>query len=440
MSRAPDRPRRPGLGRADDRARIPGCAPDSRTARLAVLAVACLIALAACDGDEPAASDPGDVLGTVSPPATGTDPSPPQPTTPADQPTAGASPTATPTPAATPTSGATAAPDPDAPVQVQVSVVATGLDAPWDLVFAGDGAVYLSLRDTGQVVRLADGRAGQVVATFEVDAASEGGLLGLAAAPAGDALYAYMTTATDNRVVRFRPGQAGTPEVILDGIPKARVHNGGRLAFGPDGMLYVATGDAGVPDRAQDPGSLAGKILRLTPDGAVPGDNPFPGSPVYALGLRNVQGLDWTAGGTLYASMFGPDVDDEINRIVPGGNYGWPEVSGQAGVAGFIDPVFVRQPPEASWSGLAVLTGGAIPQWEGDVFVAALRGRRLWRLRLGPDGAVADAEQLLVGELGRLRQVRQAPDGSVWVLTNNRDGRGDPGPDDDRIIRLGPPG
>jgi glucose/arabinose dehydrogenase len=227
---------------------------------------------------------------------------------------------------------------------------------------------------------------------------------------------------------------------VLTGIPRARIHNGGRLVFGPDGMLYVGTGDAGAAESAQDPESLAGKVLRLTPEGDVPDGNPTPGSPVWSRGHRNVQGLAFDAEGSLFASEFGPDRDDEINRIEPGANYGWPVVTGEAGEEGFVDPIFVRQPAEASWSGLAVLTDGAIPQWEGDLLVAALRGERLWRLTLDDAGAIVESEELFVGELGRLREVVQAPDGALWVLTNNRDGRGDPADDDDRIIRIAPAG
>ena len=231
------------------------------------------------------------------------------------------------------------------------------------------------------------------------------------------------------------PGE--DPDVVLDGIPHSPIHNGGRIDFGPDGMLYVATGDANQPASAQDPDSLGGKILRLTPDGEVPDDNPTAGSPVLALGLRDPQGLAWAPDGTLYVSEFGPDRDDEINVITPGGNYGWPEVTGVADQDGFEDPIFVQQPPEASWSGMTLLDGSAVPEWDGQLLIAALRGQRLWRLPVDEPDA---AEALLVGELGRLRTARQAPDGSVWLLTSNRDGRGSPSAGDDRIVRLAPAG
>lgn len=320
----------------------------------------------------------------------------------------------------------------------EVRVIATGLQAPWDVAFTPDGQAYVTERDSGRVlVRQPDGQWREVH-RFDVDSRGEGGLLGLAAAPDDTGmLYAYLTTDSDNRVVRFVPGTPHQP--VLTAIPKASNHNGGRIRFGPDGMLYVTTGDAAQAALAQDPGSLAGKILRIRPDGTVPPDNPMPASPVYALGVRNAQGLAWDRHGNLYASEFGPDINDEINRIVPGGNYGWPLVSGHAGDPRFLDPIVVRQPPDASWSGIAVLAGGAISAWEGDLFAAALRGRRLWRFGLDAGGQVTDAQELLVGEFGRLRAAVQAPDGSLWLLTNNRDGRGDPEPGDDRVLRIGPP-
>jgi glucose/arabinose dehydrogenase len=334
-----------------------------------------------------------------------------------------------------------AAPEvPDA-VALEVTEFASGLQAPWALAFAPDGRVFVSERETGRILELAGGEAREIQ-RLSVQAVSEAGLLGLAVSPdweTDELLYAYFTSPQgDNRIVRFRPGSA--PEPVLTGIPAARVHDGGRLAFGPDGMLYATTGDATVSGSAQDVRSLGGKILRMTPDGQPPPDNPFPGSLVYSYGHRNVQGIAWTADGGLYITEYGPDRDDEINRIQPGANYGWPLVTGQAQREGLTDPLFVvPDTGDASWSGAAILVGGAIPQWEGDLFAAGLRGERLYRFDLAPDGGIAGAEQLLVGEHGRLRDAVQAPDGSLWLLTNNTDGRGSPEPADDRVLRLGPP-
>jgi glucose/arabinose dehydrogenase len=323
-------------------------------------------------------------------------------------------------------------------VEVGTRDVVTDLQAPWDLVVAGDGRILVTERDTGRLLEVGDDGTTSESRTFEVDASGEGGLLGIALHPEDDTvLYAYFTGADDNRVVRFGVDDDPEPEPILTGIPKGRVHNGGRIAFGPDGLLYVATGDAAVPELAADASSLAGKILRVTPDGDLPADNPDPGSPVYSSGHRNVQGLAWDADGQLWATEFGPDVDDEINRIEPGGHHGWPEVTGASGDERFVDAAFVAQPPEASWSGATILHDGAIPQWEGHLFAAALRGERLWRFEL-EDGVVVEDEELLVGELGRLRTVVVGPDGSLWLLTSNRDGRGSPRQGDDRVVRLGP--
>ena len=331
--------------------------------------------------------------------------------------------------------------------QPRASTIQTGLAAPWDVVFTPDGRTFLTERDTGRVLeRFRDGRL-RTVRELPVDNAGEGGLLGLAVSPtyAEDGwLYAMYTRSADQAIVRFRPDGQGA-QTVVSGLPDNTYHNAGRIGFGPDGHLYVGMGDAGVPDAAQDVGRLEGKILRYTPDGGVPADNPFGGSnPVYAYGLRDPQGLAWDGAGRMYASEFGQNRQDEIDRIVPGGNYGWPiyegnlEYEGDERPDGYVAPIFTAHPEQASWSGASVLVGGDIPAWEGDLFVASLRGERLYRLDLDPSGNVAGSEQLLVGRYGRLRHVTPAPDGSVWVLTSNCDGRGHcPTGADDRIVRLG---
>ena len=176
----------------------------------------------------------------------------------------------------------------------------------------------------------------------------------------------------------------------------------------------------------------------MTPEGEVPDDNPFPNNLTYSYGHRNVQGLAWDGEDQLFASEFGENTYDEVNLIQAGGNYGWPEVEGEGGEPEYIDPIAVFDTTEASPSGSEIPLNSAIPQWNGDFLMAALRGERLWRLDLNPDGSVAEREELLSGDFGRLRHVAQAPDGSIWVLTNNRDGRGNPAPEDDRILRLAP--
>ncbi|WP_433678936.1 PQQ-dependent sugar dehydrogenase [Nocardia sp. CA-119907] len=307
--------------------------------------------------------------------------------------------------------------------------IVSDIDVPWGLAFLPDGDALVAERDTGRILRVRPGRAPEPV--YEVPgvvARGEGGLLGLAVGrdfAETRYVYAYFTAADDNRIVRLRLD--GQPEVIFDGIAKANNHDGGRIAFGPDGMLYVGTGDAGNGGRAQDPASPNGKILRLTPDGAAAPGNPTPGSPVYSLGHRNVQGLAWDSAGRLFAAEFGQNAFDEINLIEPGRNYGWPAVEGMGGVdRGFTDPQIVWKPAEASPSGIAI---------SGDtLYVAALRGERLWTVPLH-DGTLG-TPQARIPDLGRLRTVAIAPDGALWLTTSNTDGRGDVRAGDDRIIRF----
>jgi glucose/arabinose dehydrogenase len=267
----------------------------------------------------------------------------------------------------------------------------------------------------------------------------EGGLLGIAIPPtfAQDRyLYAMYSTQSDNRIARITLAAdsasfARGPEPILAALPTNGTHLGGRLIFGPDGMLYASTGDAGTPDRAQDQASLSGKILRMTADGTVPPGNPFGDSLVWSMGHRNVQGLAFDASGRLFASEFGQNMWDELNLITPGANYGWPIVEGMADDPRFAEPLVQWSTSEASPSGIAIV---------GDsVVLAALRGERLWVVpyaAIGLELTVGDPAALLQGEYGRLRAITAAPDGSIWVLTNATDGRGSPRPGDDRILRL----
>ena len=319
------------------------------------------------------------------------------------------------------------------PVQLagEPTEIVTGLASPWSIVFAGDTPL-VSLRDSGTVLEI-DGGAAREVGTIEgVVHQGEGGLLGLELLTTADAtyLYSYFTSDTDNRIVRSPlQGSAGgfslgAAEPIFSGIPKAGNHDGGRIKFGPDGMLYVTAGDAGEGDEAQNPASLSGKILRLTPTGEVPADNPVPGNPMYSMGHRNPQGIGWQLDGTMWAAEFGQNTWDELNRITPGANYGWPVVEGVGGDNRFTEPVHQWATSDASPSGLAVV---------GDtVFIAALKGERLIAVSAADP---AQTTEYLVGERGRLRDVTLAPDGTLWVMTNNTDGRGDPKDGDDRILR-----
>jgi glucose/arabinose dehydrogenase len=337
--------------------------------------------------------------------------------------------------------GETAGPGADRVERVEVSTLATNLEVPWSFAFLPDGDALVTERDSGRLLRVSpSGDVGEIQ-TLSDGGSGEGGLLGVAVSPNYEEdryVYAYYTTEKDNRVVRFRLGER--PEPILTGIPVNTYHDGGRIKFGPDGMLYVSTGDAGDSTNSQDRNSLGGKILRIEPDGSVPPDNPFPDNPVYSYGHRNVEGLAWDAEGQLYASEFGQNTWDEVNKIEPGENYGWPEVEGKGGEdQGYVDPITVWPTSEASPSGAEIMVEGAIPQWEGDLFVTALRGERLWRLELNGRGAVVEREKLLDHQVGRVRDVVQAPDGSLWVSTSNHDTYGSPvSEQDDRILRLAP--
>jgi len=387
-------------------------------ARVPVVVLASVLAasLVACgnDADEAAPDSP-----TAS--------VPPRPEEPTAQPTPEPSAPAASTPPAAP-------PEPGAVAQPRITdTVVTGLTSPWGLAFLPDGSALVTERDTARVLRVEPGAATPLTTIGDVAFGGEGGLLGVAVSPefATDRLvYLYATTPAGNRVLAatLEGDRLGEPEVLLDGIPSSRIHNGGRLAFGPDGMLYVSTGDASDTSLSQRPDSLAGKILRLTPDGEVPADNPDPSSPVWSSGHRNVQGLAWDDEGYLWASEFGANTFDELNRIEPGGDYGWPQVEGTGGeAAGFVDPAVQWPTDQASPSGVAYA--------QGTVFMTALRGQRLWAVPVG-GGRAGEPAEFFTGELGRLRSVATAADGSVWLMTNNTDTRGAPRPGDDRIVRL----
>jgi glucose/arabinose dehydrogenase len=314
-------------------------------------------------------------------------------------------------------------------------VLAGGLEAPWGLAFLPDGRALVSERDSGRIVSIGPdgGEATEVARLPQVDASGEGGLLGIAVAPTFDRdgfVFAYYTAGGENRIVRFSLNDpARREQILVPGIPVSGIHNGGRLAFGPDGFLYASTGDASERGRSQDQASLGGKVLRMTPDGRPAPGNPDAQSLVWSSGHRNVQGLAWDDAGRLWASEFGQNTFDEINRIEPGGNYGWPSVEGGGGAPRFRDPLLTWTTDEASPSGMAYA--------RGSLWVAALRGERLWRVDLDGSGGVRGSEPLLAGRFGRLRHVALAPDGSaLWVLTSNRDGRGDPVDEDDRVLRV----
>ncbi|KOV88762.1 glucose sorbosone dehydrogenase [Streptomyces sp. NRRL WC-3618] len=356
---------------------------------------------------------------------------------------AGGSDTASPSrtgPQAAPSARAT---EPAPPAKGSVKVlrtVAEGLKTPWGLAPLPDGDLLVSSRDEGTITRV-DSKTGKKTELGEVpgvSAAGEGGLLGLALSPsfASDHMvYAYFTTDSDNRIARMlyeekKPAgeQLGAPNTVLRGIPKGYIHNGGRIAFGPDRMLYAGTGETGERGLAQDKASLGGKILRLTPEGEPAPGNPFPDSPVYSYGHRNVQGLAWDSKQRLFASEFGQDTWDELNQIKPGDNYGWPEAEGDSDDSAFHNPVAKWHTDDASPSGIAYA--------EGSIWMAGLKGQRLWRVPLKGTEAAADPQGFLKGEYGRLRTVVSAGGDKLWLVTSETDGRGSPESGDDRILEL----
>lgn len=310
------------------------------------------------------------------------------------------------------------------------TVVVTGLAAPWSMVRLASGSTLISERDSGVVKELqANGTLRDVGTVPGVVHQGEGGLLGLEFVDDdGPWLYAYLTSDSDNRIQRFElkgtPGSylLGAGQDILTGLQKASNHNGGRIKLGPDGKLYATVGDATSTGNAQDLGSLNGKILRMNLDGSVPADNPFAGSLVWSYGHRNPQGLAWDATGQLWAAEFGQDTWDEFNVITAGSNYGWPVVEGIGGDPAYVDPVVQWPTDDASPSGLARVGS--------TFFLAGLGGERLWVMQ----GSAATP--FYVGEYGRIRDVVPGPDGTLWMLTNNTDGRGDPRDGDDRILQV----
>ncbi|MBZ9642098.1 sorbosone dehydrogenase family protein [Streptomyces sp. PSKA30] len=393
--------------------RVEGTMIVQRRAVTAVLAAAALLLTAGCSSDDEGGGSPG----------------------------GGGDTTPSSTAAQSPPSGQAAEEAPPAKGSVEVvRTVTEDLDSPWGLAPLPDGDLLVSSRDGGTITRVdtETGRKTELGEVPGVSPAGEGGLMGLALSPdyASDHMvYAYFTSASDNRIVRMlydeqKPSgeQLGAPDTIFRGIPKGFIHNGGRIAFGPDRMLYAGTGESGEEGLSQDRESLGGKTLRMTPEGEPAPGNPFPDSPVYSYGHRNVQGLAWDDKQRLFAAEFGQDTWDELNAIAPGDNYGWPEVEGISDEAGFRNPLAQWATDEASPSGIAYA--------EGSIWMAGLRGQRLWRIPLKGTEASADPQAFLEGEYGRLRTVVSAGGNKLWLVTSETDGRGSPDGGDDRILEL----
>lgn len=393
-----------------------------RRSSTAALALSTLAALVACSQD----TESGPVAS----------PSPTEPTT---------------STSATAQPDASDSPGPSGRTRV-LGAVAQDLEVPWGLDATASGDVLVTERDSGRVLALRTSEGGEPaapgsdwnvneIARLEGGSGSEGGILGITSRPLDkdkpigpSEVFVMVTTAEDNRVLRgtWNGNRIDDFAPVLTGIPRGEIHDGGRIEFGPDGHLYVATGDAGRPELAQDRDSMAGKILRVTADGDPAPDNPF-GTEVWSYGHRNVQGLAWDDDDQLWATEFGQNTSDELNRVVRGGNHGWPLAEGDNGAktaedgTTLVAPVLTWPTDRASPSGLA---------WAGGrLWVAGLRGERLWEVTVDTDGK-ASARARLEGRYGRLRSVIALNGDRLWVSTSNRDGRGDPARADDRIIEL----
>jgi glucose/arabinose dehydrogenase len=332
-------------------------------------------------------------------------------------------------------------------VRFRVETMLTGLEVPWSLTFAPDGRLFVTERP-GRVRIATVGGGSELALTLDgVFTQGEAGLLGLALDPAfsqNRLVYLYYSAAVSggavNRIVRYREVNSRLAErvVLLDNIPAATIHDGGRLRFGPDGLLYATAGDAAIPNFSQDVASLGGKILRLNRDGTSPPDNRF-SSLVYTYGHRNPQGLDWhPTSGDLWAVEHGATGNDEVNAIRAGLNFGWPTIEGAETIPGMEPPATFYNPAIAP-SGASFYRGQRFPQFAGNLFVATLRGTHLLRLTVDTAARrVTAQERLLEGTYGRIRDVVPGPDGNLYFCTNNRDGRGSPAADDDRVLRIVP--
>ena len=336
---------------------------------------------------------------------------------------------------------------------VYVEIIADNLQIPWSMVFTPDGRIFFTER-IGTVRVIENGQLNpNPVASFSVGG-GEGGLLGIALDPNFDEnhfVYLYQTynefLSTFNKVVRYKESEnkLSDEKILIDKIPGASYHDGGRIKFGPDGKLYITTGDAGNYNLSQDIKSLAGKILRINPEGTIPEDNPFENSPVFSYGHRNPQGIDWDPEtGKMVSSEHGPSGErgrahDEINVIEKGMNYGWPDIVGDEAKDGMVNPLLHSGDDTWAPSGVTFYNSDLISDWNGKFFVATLRGNHLKILDLDLNqNKVVSEENIFSGEFGRLRDVASDPDGYMYILTSNNDGRGGAMENDDKILKLSP--
>jgi glucose/arabinose dehydrogenase len=335
---------------------------------------------------------------------------------------------------------------------VKVETIAENLEVPWSIVWAPDETIFFTERN-GNLRIIQDGTVlEKPILSLDVGGV-EGGLLGIALDPnysENHYIYLYYTyndfISTENKVVRYVESNLSLSEdkVLIEKIPGGPFHDGGRIKFGPDGKLYITTGDAGNADLSQNKNSVAGKILRINSDGSIPEDNPFTDSPIYSFGHRNPQGLDWDESGNLVATEHGPTgwhgvAHDEINVIVPGANYGWPDIIGSETMDGLVTPIMNTGDETWAPSGAEFYDGDKIPQWTGKFFVATLRGNHLHMIDFDLEkNQIISDQKLFNGDFGRLRDVTTGPDGYLYFLTSNQDGRGVPEINDDRILRIIP--